>query len=87
MAENFKFLSEIVASERELDIRSYTQKIKEELNRLEDQCLNDYSLVAADVASLYTDLDKSANVLNKIDNVVESFQEKLGAISKEVATL
>lgn len=40
MAEdNFKFLSEIVASERsgeQLDIRSYTVKIKDELTKLED---------------------------------------------------
>ena len=35
-ANTFKFLSEIVANESELDIRSYTQNIKEELSRLDD---------------------------------------------------
>jgi hypothetical protein len=40
MAEdNFKFLSEIVSAERggeQLDIRTYTLKIKDELTKLED---------------------------------------------------
>ena len=35
-ANTFKFLSEIVANENELDIRSYTQNIKEELAKLDD---------------------------------------------------
>ena len=32
---NFKFLSELVANENELDIRSYTLKIKDHLTKLE----------------------------------------------------
>jgi hypothetical protein len=63
MAEdNFKFLSEIVASERsgeQLDIRSYTVKIKDELTKLEDQCLTDFSNLAQDVLTLHKELDNS----------------------------
>lgn len=33
---SYKFLSEIVANENELDIRTYTLKIKDELTKLED---------------------------------------------------
>ena len=73
MTENYKFLSDIVANERELDIRSYTLKIKDELNRLQDQCLNDYSAISENVASLYVELDKSANILDKIESVVDTF--------------
>lgn len=35
-SSSYKFLSEIVANESELDIRAYTIKIKEELTKLED---------------------------------------------------
>ena len=44
-SNSYKFLSEIVANESELDIRTYTAKIKEELTKLEDQCLTDYLVV------------------------------------------
>ena len=80
-ANTFKFLSEIVANENELDIRSYTQNIKEELSKLDDQCLSDYMAVCGDVASLYEELEKSGKVLDKIDSVVDSFQGKLINIS------
>jgi len=33
---NFKFLSDLVANENDLDIRTYTAKIKEQLTKLEN---------------------------------------------------
>lgn len=71
--DNYKFLSEIVANERELDIRAYTQKIKEELNRLEEECITDFLTINKDVATLYNELNKSSSILVKIENVVDSF--------------
>lgn len=84
---SYKFLSEIVANESELDIRTYTAKIKEELTKLEDHCLTDYLAVCDNVASLYEELDKSGKILDKIDNVVENFQHTLSDISEEVSKL
>ena len=72
-SDNYKFLSEIVANERELDIRAYTLKIKEELNRLEEECITDYLTINKEVATLFTELNKSTNILDKIENVVDSF--------------
>lgn len=72
-SNSYKFLSEIVANESELDIRTYTQKIKEELTKLEDQCLSDYMTVCSNVATLYDELDRSGRVLDKIDTVVDNF--------------
>ena len=80
-------MQEIVSNDNELDIRSYTLKIKEELTKLDDQCLSDYLAVCGDVATLYEELDKSSRVLDKIDNVVDSFQSKLSDISEEVSKL
>ena len=40
--KDYKFLTDIVASEKDLDIRAYTRKIKEELTRLEDDCITDF---------------------------------------------
>jgi hypothetical protein len=39
---DYRFLSDIVANEKDLDIRAYTRKIKEELTRLEDDCITDF---------------------------------------------
>lgn len=40
--KDYTFLSDIVASEKELDMRAYTRKIKDELTRLEDDCVTDF---------------------------------------------
>jgi hypothetical protein len=71
--KEYKFLSEIVANEKELDIRAYTLKIKEELNRLEDESITDFLTINNDVATLYHELTKSSKILNKIENVVDKF--------------
>lgn len=71
---NFKFLSDLVANESDLDIRTYTLKIKEQLSKLETQCLSDYMRSANEVATLYTELERSDKILQKIDSVVGSFQ-------------
>ena len=86
-SNSYKFLSEIVANESELDIRTYTTKIKDELGKLEDQCLSDYMAVANNVATLYEELEKSERVFDKIDTVVDNFQHTLTDISEEVSKL
>lgn len=53
VGNNFKFLSDLVANENDLDIRTYTAKIKEQLTKLENQCLSDFMRSSADVATLY----------------------------------
>lgn len=85
--DNYKFLSEIVANEKDLDIRAYTQKIKEELNRLEEECITDFLTINKDVATLYNELNKSSTILTKIENVVDSFKKELGDISNQVSIL
>lgn len=42
---------------------------------------------SADVATLYDELDRSDQILSKIDNVVDSFQGQLNDISEEVGQL
>ena len=86
-SNSYKFLSEIVANEGEIDIRTYTQNIKKELTKLEDQCLTDYMAVQNNVACLYEELDRSGRVLDKIDMVVNNFQHTLTDISEEVSKL
>jgi hypothetical protein len=50
-------LSDIVASEKDLDIRAYTRKIKEELSRLEEDCITDFLTINKEVATLYNEFD------------------------------
>ena len=54
---DYKFLSEIVANEKDLDIRAYTKKIKEELSRLEDDCITDFLTINKEVGTLYHELN------------------------------
>ena len=58
-SNEYKFLSEIVANEKELDIRNYTQKIKDELTRLEEESITDFLTINNEVATLYHELNKS----------------------------
>lgn len=53
---DYRFLSDIVASEKDLDIRAYTKKIKEELSRLEDDCITDFLTINKEVGILHSEL-------------------------------
>ncbi len=55
--KDYRFLSDIVASEKDLDIRAYTKKIKEELNRLEEDCITDFLTINQQVGSIYNELN------------------------------
>jgi hypothetical protein len=54
--KDYKFLTDIVANEKDLDIRAYTRKIKEELTRLEDDCITDFLTINQSVGTLYSEL-------------------------------
>jgi hypothetical protein len=78
---DYKFLSEIVANEKDLDIRAYTKKIKEELTRLEDDCITDFLTINKEVGTLYSELSHSNKILSKIETIVDSFQNDLSDIA------
>lgn len=86
---SFSFLSQIVDSDSagSLDIRAYTTKIKEELARLEGQCLNDYLVVSQDVEVLYSEIDASLAVLDKIEGVVDKFEGRIAEVSDQVSNI
>ena len=80
---DYAFLSEI-AEGNEMDLREYTNKVKEELKSLEEYSITDYLAVNKDVAILYEELGKSNEILDKIEGIVTKFQTKLGNIADEV---
>lgn len=85
MADSYSFLSDIVASDQgNLDIRAYTSKIKDELSRLEGQCLGDYLMVSPAVTSLNNDIDEALDVLGRIEGVVDRYQEQITDVSSQV---
>jgi hypothetical protein len=71
----------IVANEKDLDIRAYTKKIKEELTRLEDDCITDFLTINKEVGTLYSELSHSNKILSKIETIVDSFQHDLSDIA------
>ena len=86
MSDSYSFLSEIVTSDQvgSLDIRAYTSKIKDDLTRLESQCLQDYLVVSKDVESLQDEIDRQLAMLDKIEGVVDNFQTQIHDVSKHV---
>ena len=73
-SHDYNFLSDIVAQEKDLDIRAFTLKISDELNILEDECVTDFMSINKEVATLFNELNKSDAVLEKIEGVVDKFQ-------------
>ena len=47
--DTLRLLNDLGEGSQGLDIRQYTQKITDELSKLEGACLNDYLCVAQDV--------------------------------------
>jgi hypothetical protein len=84
---DYRFLSDIVASEKDLDIRAYTKKIKEELIRLEDDCITDFLTINKEVGILHSELNQSTRILTKIETVVDQFQNELSEIANQVSIL
>jgi uncharacterized protein Yka (UPF0111/DUF47 family) len=76
-----------VASEKDLDIRAYTRKIKEELTRLEDDCITDFLTINHQVGTLYSELNQSNKILSKIEGIVDSFQNELSDIASQVSII
>jgi uncharacterized protein Yka (UPF0111/DUF47 family) len=76
-----------VASEKDLDIRAYTRKIKEELTRLEDDCITDFLTINQQVGTLYSELNQSNKILSKIEGIVDSFQNELSDIASQVSII
>ena len=85
--KDYRFLSDIVANEKDLDIRAYTRKIKEELSRLEDDCITDFLTINQQVGILYTEFNQSERILTKIENIVDQFQDDLSDIASQVSIL
>ncbi len=85
--KDYNFLSDIVASEKDLDIRAYTRKIKEELSRLEDDCITDFLTINHQVGILYSEFNQTEQILSRIENVVDHFQEDLTGIASQVSIL
>ena len=86
-SKSLDFLSDLVAQNNELDIREYTIKIKDELRKLESECITDFLTVNQDVATLYNEINKSNQVLDKIGGIVNSFQAQLSEVSNQVSRL
>lgn len=76
-----------MASEKDLDIRAYTRKIKEELTRLEDDCITDFLTINHQVGTLYSELNQSNKILSKIEGIVDSFQNELSDIASQVSII
>ena len=76
-----------MASEKDLDIRAYTRKIKEELTRLEDDCITDFLTINQQVGTLYSELNQSNKILTKIEGIVDSFQNELSDIASQVSII
>jgi len=79
----YEFLNKI-AMQNDIDLREYTEKVKAELQDLEQIALNDIVELNPEVATLYTELKQTDKILGNLEGMLSSFQNELQDISAQV---
>ena len=49
-----------------LDIRDATSQIKDQLGKLEEECMTDFMMLNKDALQLYHDIENSEKILSKV---------------------
>ncbi len=80
MDSNLDFISKITQNANS-DLREYTARVKNDLTQLESESITEISDLADDVRTLSTQIDTSIGVLDKIADIVGTFQLDLENIS------
>ncbi|KAI9202758.1 Sac2 family-domain-containing protein [Polychytrium aggregatum] len=75
------------ALEKGLDLREYSKKTQEELKALEQEHILDYAKQAQALVDLYNEIESCDDILGNMQSLLTGFQENLGQISGEIATL
>ena len=70
-----------------VDLRQYARKLDTDISALVESSLDEYEEAAPDIAKLYKEVVGCDEMLAKMENLLQHFQEDLGEISDEIKTL
>lgn len=70
-----------------LDLTSYSSTVEEELNQLENQCIDAYRSKTTEIASLCQELEQADGILLGLQELLLGFQADLGGLSGDIRQL
>ena len=75
------------AMESGQDLRVYSKQIETELVECEQVSIQDYISQAGNIAQLHNQISSCDNILERMENLLLTFQTDLGSISSEILSL
>ena len=69
------------------DLRDYSKQIEQELVEREQVSIDDYISQAGNIAQLYNQISSCDGILERMENMLLTFQTDLGSISSEILSL
>lgn len=75
------------ALEKGVDLRQYSHQIEAELLEVENQSIEDYIKESQHIARLHRQIQSCDTILERMEQMLSSFQADLGSISSEIQTL
>ncbi|CAH8869915.1 unnamed protein product [Trichobilharzia szidati] len=85
--ESLKTEIEEIALKSGIDVRDYAAQVESELSKIEESLVKTYITVSPEVASLHNQISACDSILERIEGILTSFHEDLGAISTEIQDL
>lgn len=70
-----------------VDLREYSRQVEEELKKAENSCIGDFIGESQNIASLHHQIVECDQILERMENMLKSFQTDLGSISNEILSL
>lgn len=69
------------------DLRQYSKQIEKELKEVENKSIQDYIKESQNIASLHNQISACDTILERMEDMLLSFQNDLGSISSEILSL
>uniref|UniRef100_A0A8C4XG70 Vacuolar protein sorting-associated protein 52 homolog n=2 Tax=Erpetoichthys calabaricus TaxID=27687 RepID=A0A8C4XG70_ERPCA len=70
-----------------VDLRQYSKQVESELQRIEQASIKDYIKESQNIASLHNQITACDSILERMEQMLSSFQSDLSSISSEIQTL
>ncbi|XP_036417051.1 vacuolar protein sorting-associated protein 52 homolog [Colossoma macropomum] len=70
-----------------VDLRQYSKQVEAELQRIEQASIKDYIKESQNIASLHNQITACDSILERMEEMLSSFQSDLSSISSEIQTL
>ncbi|RWS07403.1 vacuolar protein sorting-associated protein 52-like protein, partial [Dinothrombium tinctorium] len=70
-----------------IDLRSFSKKTENELKAVENACVADYINESSNIACLHSQISECDSILERLENMLCTFQADLGNICQEILSL